>query len=153
MSESHLAKIACVACYRLKRKCTRELPSCALCKRVRRRCEYEESPATPSSRTRDSSGRTSLERSSRWHDAEPSSPQGPRLPLAQAPRDLSRSSGRFPAAWFLDSVYCRGSKMILPDAFDWDDLVQEPVSLNSSQAWNAADRYFASVQCWLPISM
>lgn len=32
------AELSCTACRRLKRKCSKDLPTCALCKRVRRRC-------------------------------------------------------------------------------------------------------------------
>ena len=38
MAEAHRAELSCTACRRLKRKCSKELPSCSLCKRVRRRC-------------------------------------------------------------------------------------------------------------------
>lgn len=34
------SEVACTACRRLKRKCTRQLPQCSLCQRAKRRCEY-----------------------------------------------------------------------------------------------------------------
>jgi len=38
--ENNLARQACAACKRQKRKCTRELPACQLCRKSRRPCDY-----------------------------------------------------------------------------------------------------------------
>lgn len=152
MHDQALAKTACSACHRLKRKCTRELPRCALCKRVGRCCDYSASPATPSSLARSATRRESHESAHRWRDPAISPRQTYELRSAPSPRTSSIATTRFPAAWFLDSVYCRGSQMALPEAPAWDVLVHEPACLTVEQAQNAAEQYFATTQTWLPIS-
>lgn len=171
MADTPLASAACSACHRLKRKCTRELPTCALCKRVGRACKYDgsASPVTPTSLSRSSghgrhgSGVNHADGMS-WsrQTSGRSTPQTSRLPRLQL--DFNSASGlnsvrsldaaaRFPAAWFLDSVVCRGSKINLPYTPNWDDLVQEPGSVGREEAWEVAERYFGGTQRWMPIGL
>ncbi|CAH0046480.1 unnamed protein product [Clonostachys solani] len=48
----HVASQACTACRRLKRKCSRDIPSCVLCQRLGKYCEYPISASDDSSSVR-----------------------------------------------------------------------------------------------------
>ncbi|CAG9997051.1 unnamed protein product [Clonostachys byssicola] len=48
----HVASQACIACRRLKRKCSRDIPSCVLCQRLGKDCEYPVSASDGNSAVR-----------------------------------------------------------------------------------------------------
>lgn len=168
MTDSPLNSTACSSCHRLKRKCTRSLPTCALCARVGRACQYPDSasPSTPTSLPRVNAHRRHASyanhgeaTSSSRQTSGRSSPHLPRLQLAShsssglnAVRALD-GTGRFPAAWFLDSVVCRGSRIVASRGVEWDDLVAEPGAVGREAAEEVVRGYFEGTQCWLPICM
>ena len=154
MADADLAKAACLDCRRLKRRCNRHLPVCALCMRVGRPCRYDSAPATPASTT-------TIGTPSHGPLNTPSRNVRQPMPPARQPISLrgSRASTsdrrdrayRFPAAWFLDSVVSRGSKVAVPASLEWLDVVDDPLCLTLDQASTVANDYFESTQTWMPI--
>lgn len=143
------AEQSCASCKRLKRRCSKEIPSCQLCSRVGRRCDYSSASSTP----------TIL-------DAEPSN--GRDLSRSDTPRSLKfrsdvLSNGNIPdvpsevssdlATCFLDSVATRGVDVSSPSSLLWRDVCSNSESISKVEALNITDRYFSTTHSWLPISM
>ncbi|KAK3072135.1 hypothetical protein LTR53_007366 [Teratosphaeriaceae sp. CCFEE 6253] len=160
---------SCVACRRLKRKCSKEVPTCSLCGRVGRECEYPSPASSPG-------GKPTTGRKRSWTQANgmptsppPSNPGGQAYGFSQpasraAPtfRPLSGTvasdpdaSGlrrsRFPAAWYLDSVAARGLEITLPVDLTWEEVNGASLAVSIEDAVGIVDHHSRTTHCWFPV--
>ena len=153
---------SCLACKRLKRRCSREQPACSLCLRTDRQCQY------PSYRTVDEASLVStLQARIRELEDKLSSSAGPEarkpvtssLPsslLSQANpsggTSLEHQNGQDLALLFLDSVACRNSEPCF-----WQ-TIEAALSQHAESPFTTAElqrlvRYHSqTTHTWLPIS-
>lgn len=146
-NNSERAEQSCASCKRLKRRCSKDLPTCLLCSRVGRRCDYSVAPVTPTRSDPDSTTARLQTRS-----GTPSSfvfrsdvLPNPFVP----PTSPSRSSTL--ATCFLDSVATRGVDAALPCDLLWRDVCPGLGEVSADEAASIADRYFSTTHLWLPI--
>jgi len=159
------ARQSCIACRKLKRKCSKEAPTCSLCGRVGRECEYPTPGSSPGAAKPTSSRKRS------WAQANEISPYngsdhtsslyGPSSRPAPTFRPLSAFTERtaasspvlrrFPAAWYIDSVLARGMEITIPHDLCWNEVegVKSAVSLDDAR--ESAKHYFQSTHHWFPV--
>jgi hypothetical protein len=143
------AEQSCASCKRLKRRCSKDLPTCQLCSRVGRRCDYPSIPSTP---TR-SDTEPRAERIG-GHTETPASFLS-RSDVSLAPfvsNALSKESTEL-ATCFLDSVATRGVEVTPPSTLPWRDVWPNGEDISKDEASNIVDRYFSTTHSWLPISV
>ncbi|KAJ4259585.1 hypothetical protein NW762_007515 [Fusarium torreyae] len=125
------ARHSCRACRRLKRKCSRDLPSCSICDRLGKRCEYSDLETPPSS---------------------DSSPPNYAEPTHQTP-NLVISNQPFPLPFFLDQNHftpLNASNALAPGPrYDLQQIVAE--HLTPADLPTLYQDYFSSVHEWLPM--
>ncbi|KAM0723257.1 hypothetical protein Q7P37_001458 [Cladosporium fusiforme] len=136
------AELSCVSCRRLKRKCSKDLPSCSLCSRVGRACIYQ-SPPTGTDQADQSHGQGLT------GDAAPALAAAPVMITGFQPPPVSSKSPLVHS--FLDSVSMRGEEPALASGLRWQDLHQDAVTMSLDDAWGTAGRFFATTYDWLPI--
>jgi hypothetical protein len=146
-NDSERAEQSCASCKRLKRRCSKDLPTCLLCSRVGRRCDYSTGPVTPT-RSDPDSGSARLQTRS----GTPSSFlfRSDVLPNPFVPPTPSRGSSNL-ATCFLDSVAMRGVDAALPCDLLWRDVCSGLGEVSADEAARVADRYFGTTHSWLPI--
>jgi len=139
------AEQSCASCKRLKRRCSKDLPTCLLCSRVGRRCDYTVGPLTPTRSDPDSSN-TRLQ-------TRPGTPNAFSFRANVVPNPFvpSREPSNL-ATCFLDSVAMRGVDATLPCDLLWLDVCPGMDALAADQAASITDRYFSTTHSWLPIS-
>lgn len=143
------AEQSCASCKRLKRRCSKDLPTCLLCSRVGRRCDYSIGPVTPTRSDPDSSTTARLQTRS----GTPSSFlfRSDVLPNPFAPTPPRGTSNL--ATCFLDSVAMRGADAALPCDLIWRDVCSGLGEVSADEATSITDRYFKTTHSWLPIGM
>ena len=160
MSNGSYAELSCTSCRRLKRKCSKEVPTCSLCRRVGRECEYPTPLSSPELQSQANGDHTAT-----WIPLGSDSPQGNHeggsaaytsdLPLSignlNRRGQTTKSKSVFAAAWFIDSVAARGMDVRIPVTLRWDDIdgVRFPVS--NEEARNICARHFKTIHTWLPV--
>ena len=133
------ADLSCHACRKLKRKCSKELPSCSLCSRVGRTCDY----STPSP---DSPGRQSRPGTAQLQAAG--------LPdwSSTASRSSSARSPKFNAAWYIDSVSARGMEFDPTCELSWCDIPGiKTAAFTLQESQEIATRFFRTTHTWFPV--
>jgi hypothetical protein len=146
-NDSERAEQSCASCKRLKRRCSKDLPTCLLCSRVGRRCDYSTGPVTPTRSDPDSSSARLQTRS-----GTPSSFlfRSDVLPNPFVPPTPPRGSSNL-ATCFLDSVAMRGTDASLPCDLLWRDVCPGLDEVSADDAAAIVDRYFSTTHSWLPI--
>ena len=143
------AEQSCASCKRLKRRCSKDLPTCQLCSRVGRRCDYSSIPSTPTRsdtepRVERIQGRTEIPASLHFRSDVSLAPFVSNVP--------SKESSEL-AACFLDSVATRGVEVTPPSTLRWRDVCPEGEDISKDEASNIVDRYFSTTHSWFPICM
>lgn len=143
------AEQSCASCKRLKRRCSKDLPTCQLCSRVGRRCDYPSFPSTPTRsdtepRAERIQGRTETPASFPFRSDVSLPPF-----VSNAP---SKESSEL-ATCFLDSVATRGVEVTQPSTLLWRDVCPDSENISKAEASNIVDRYFTTTHSWLPISV
>lgn len=144
------AELSCIACKRLKRRCSKGLPACTLCYKVGRRCEYPPGDSTPSRSTAPS---------------EPD-PEG-RLTRTRTPAPLLSYLQPLSSAFaqpvppklahcFLDSVATRGAEVPLARDLTWQEICPGAETIDYDQVPTIFNAYFGtdnfqSTHSWFPI--
>jgi hypothetical protein len=143
------AEQSCASCKRLKRRCSKDLPTCQLCSRVGRRCDYPSSPSTPTrSDTEQRVGRI------RGRTETPASfPFRSDVSLAPFVSNVPSKESFELATCFLDSVATRGVELAPPSTLLWRDICPDGENISKDEASNIMDRYFSTTHSWLPISV
>ncbi|KAK3074967.1 hypothetical protein LTR53_002136 [Teratosphaeriaceae sp. CCFEE 6253] len=162
---------SCVACRRLKRKCSKEVPTCSLCGRVGRECEYPSPASSPG-------GKPTAGRKRSWTQANgtatsPPSNGGGRAhgfshPASRAAPTFRPLSGattaasdpdasgltrpRFPAAWYLDSVAARGLEFTVPGDLTWEEINGIAFTVNIEEAVGIVEHHARTTHCWFPVA-
>jgi hypothetical protein len=138
------AEQSCASCKRLKRRCSKDLPTCQLCSRVGRRCDYSPIPSTPTrSDTEPRNDRI------RGRTGTPASvPFRSDVPLVS--NVPSKGSSEL-ATCFLDSVATRGVEVTPPSTLLWRDICPDGEDISKDEASKILDRYFSTTHSWLPI--
>jgi hypothetical protein len=141
------AEQSCASCKRLKRRCSKDLPTCLLCSRVGRRCDYSIAPVTPTRSDPDSSTARVETRS-----GTPSSFlfRSNVLPNPFVPPTSPKASSDL-ATCFLDSVAMRGVEAALPCNLLWRNICSGLGEVSADEAASIADRYFSTTHSWFPI--
>ncbi|RMX71748.1 hypothetical protein D0869_15317 [Hortaea werneckii] len=162
------AEQSCVACRRLKRKCSKDLPACSLCTRVGRECEYPSPRSTPdrlhSARPSSSVRNLSVwqtpatgQKASRDHQDtqirldSPGQGDGVLLTPADSASSRRPKESKFPSAWYIDSVSSRGMDIGPTTDLTWSDIEGVRVNLTMEDARQIAQHYFRTVHEWFPI--
>lgn len=144
------AEQSCVSCKRLKRRCSKDLPTCELCTRVGRRCNYSATPSTPTrSDTEPSTGRI---QSRTYTPATASFPFRSDVLLTPSLPNVTSEGSLDLAPCFLDSIATRGMDVALPHTLSWRDVCPDSDDVSKDEASNIMDRYFSTTHSWLPIS-
>lgn len=143
------AEQSCASCKRLKRRCSKDIPSCQLCSRVGRRCDYSSASSTPTISDTEAgngrySSRTDTPRSTNFRSDVLSNANFPDVP-SEASSDL--------ATCFLDSVATRGVDVPTPCTLLWRDVCFQSEGISKDEALSITERYFSTTHTWLPISM
>ena len=143
------AEQSCASCKRLKRRCSKDLPTCQLCSRVGRRCDYPSFPSTPTRsdtepRAERIQGRTETPASFPFRSDVSLPPF-----VSNAP---SKESSEL-ATCFLDSVATRGVEVTPPNTLLWRDVCPNGEDISKDEASNIVDRYFSTTHSWFPISV
>jgi hypothetical protein len=142
------AEQSCASCKRLKRRCSKDLPTCDLCSRVGRRCNYSATPSTPTrSDTEVATGRIPSRT-----DTPASFPYRSEVSLSSFVSNIPSEVSSDLATCFLDSVATRGIDVALPGMLLWRDLCPSSEDIPKDEASNIIDRYFNTTHSWLPIS-
>ena len=141
------AEQSCASCKRLKRRCSKDLPTCQLCSRVGRRCNYSSVPSTPT--------RSDTEpRNERVRDrtGTPASfPFRSDVALGSFVSSVSSKESSELATCFLDSVAARGLEVTPPSTLLWRDVCPDADDISRTEASNIVERYFSTTHSWLPI--
>lgn len=142
------AEFSCVSCRRLKRKCSKDLPTCSLCSRVGRTCLYQSPTSNP-----DSSYNISSDQSSSQHiNGDVVAPGNIATPPVIAGFKPLPLSSRSPLVHsFLDSISMRGEEPALANGLQWQQLHRDAEPMPLKAAWAVADRFFETTYDWLPI--
>ncbi|KAK9440793.1 hypothetical protein VB005_05427 [Metarhizium brunneum] len=141
MSARHAIQ-ACRACRRLKRKCSRDIPSCSLCLRLSKKCEYR-----PGDAGSEPAPNTDL--ASRLHDLE-------QLLQGKGPSDLmplpsyADVNSSFPAAFFLDPDHYSkfGQHDLSSEQLPW---VEKAHVLVQDDWREVCERFLSTIYTWLPM--
>lgn len=158
---------SCLACRKLKRKCSKDVPTCSLCSRVGRECEYPSSTSSPERRSVDASPAPSKS-NSRWQTprnlftsrnhlfpafATPTQAHDIRLaPPADFDGIAKPKRQKFQSAWYVDSVTARGMDIGPTTDLAWSEIEGVRLALTIDDARQIAQHYFGTVHEWLPIS-
>jgi hypothetical protein len=165
-----VAERACIACKKLKRKCSRESPECSLCLRVGRRCEYAGDENEPRTRTAYQHECTvlrervaELEKSLALRLAQDAStPQSlgtlslsSNVQVSENETEFGREMRKsyvplFPML-FLDSVACRERDLNFATCMLELGKGTTHQCLSPSEAKYIVDDYFHQTHPWLPI--
>jgi len=143
------AEQSCASCKRLKRRCSKDLPTCQLCSRVGRRCNYSSSDTSTPTRSATEPyaqrvrGRTETPASFPFRSDVSSGPFISNVP--------SKESTEL-ATCFLDSVATRGVEVTPPTTLLWQDVCADGDEISKDEASNIMDRYFSTTHSWFPIS-
>jgi hypothetical protein len=142
------AEQSCASCKRLKRRCSKDLPTCQLCFRVGRRCDYPSFPSIPTrSDTEPRAGRI------RGRTGTPASfPFRSDVSLAPFVSNAPSKESSELATCFLDSVATRGVEVTPPSTLLWRDVCLGGEEISKDEASNIVYRYFSTTHSWLPIS-
>ncbi|KAL7908279.1 fungal-specific transcription factor domain-containing protein [Trichoderma velutinum] len=139
------ASQACRACRRLKRKCTREVPTCALCYRLGKTCEYAETAAS------DSTISTRLSHIENILHVDGVSPSRS-LPGISPAAFFLRPAEAFPLPFFLDSEF------LTPQGVNFLSWSRHPQihqivaeHLDDDDRVALCEEYLKTVHKWLPI--
>ncbi|KAL6792854.1 fungal-specific transcription factor domain-containing protein [Trichoderma sp. SZMC 28012] len=138
------ASQACRACRRLKRKCTREVPTCALCYRLGKNCEYAETAAS------DSTISTRLSHIEQILHVDGVSPSRS-LPGISPAAFFPRPAEAFPLPFFLDSEYLSPQGL---NSLSWSQnpqLHQVVAEHLDDDRVALCEEYLKTVHKWLPI--
>lgn len=149
VSQPERAEQSCASCKRLKRRCSKDLPTCELCSRVGRRCNYSTTPSTPT--RSDTEPRN--ERIQSRTDTPASFPFRSDVSLNSLVSNIPTEETSDLATCFLDSVATRGMDVALPQTLLWLDVCPGSYDICKDEASNIIDRYFSTTHSWLPISM
>jgi hypothetical protein len=141
------AEQSCASCKRLKRRCSKDLPTCDLCSRVGRRCNYSTTPSTPTRSDAD----VAIERIQSRTDTPSSFPFRSEVSLGSFVSNVQSEVSSDLATCFLDSVATRGIDVALPGMLLWRDLCPGSEDISKDEASNIIDRYFSTTHSWLPI--
>lgn len=159
------ADLSCVACRRLKRKCSKDRPACSLCHRVGRLCQYPPlTPSSPGSATQ--SGRYRFPAESPPIDDQRKRRRRQTYGLASLSGDANGSAGpasptsapaavrpRFPAVWYLDSMTAKSMAVSSNSTLQWSDVEGVFVEPSMDEVKSAFREYRDSVHHWLPVGM
>jgi len=141
------AEQSCASCKRLKRRCSKDLPTCQLCFRVGRRCNYSSFPSTPT--------RSDTEpRTERIHGRTLTSASFPfRSDVSLGPfvSDVPSKDRSELTTCFLDSVATRGIEVPPPSTLLWRDVCPDAGDMPKSEASNIVENYFSTTHSWLPM--
>lgn len=149
LAEDQRAERSCISCQRLKRRCSKDLPTCQLCSRVGRRCDYPTIPLTPTRSDPDSS-------TGRPQPSTRTSTPGNLLfrtddvPSISVPSPRKETTNL--ATCFLDSVATRGADAALSCTMMWQDIYPGAEGITASKASSVLDKYFSTTHSWFPIS-
>ncbi|TFB01854.1 hypothetical protein CCMA1212_006485 [Trichoderma ghanense] len=138
------ASQACRACRRLKRKCTREVPTCALCYRLGKTCEYAETAASGSTI---SSRLSHIEQLLHVDGVSPSRAFSGISAAAFFPKPAEP----FPLPFFLDSEYLTSQSV---NALSWSrqPYIHQIVAEHLDDDRVAlCEHYLSTVHRWLPM--
>jgi hypothetical protein len=141
------AEQSCASCKRLKRRCSKDLPTCDLCSRVGRRCNYSTTPSTPTKSDTD----LPTERIQSRTETPSSFPFRSEVSLSSFVSNVPSEISSDLATCFLDSVATRGIDVALPSALLWRDLCPGSEDIPLAEASDIIDRYFSTTHSWLPI--
>jgi hypothetical protein len=141
------AEQSCASCKRLKRRCSKDLPTCLLCSRVGRRCDYSIGPVTP---TRSDPGSSNARVQTRSGTPTSFLFRSDVLPNPFVPPTPSKGPSDL-ATCFLDSVAMRGVEAALPCDLLWRHVCSGLGEVSADEAASIADRYFSTTHSWLPI--
>ena len=143
------AEQSCASCKRLKRRCSKDLPTCQLCSRVGRRCDYSSIPSTP---TR-SDTEPRAERIGGRTETPSFFPFRSDVSLAPFVSDVPSKTSSELATCFLDSVATRGVEVTPPTTLLWRDVCPNGEDISKDEASSILDRYFSTTHSWLPIGV
>lgn len=165
-SQDSLADLSCISCRKLKRKCSKGVPTCSLCARVGRVCEYPTPPtraeraSVNGKRTWDqangfdaspekdySSGLARAAEAGRFSRARPLHVAGGPSPVAAEQHD----GPRFNRAWYVDSVAARAMNVSATTDLQWNDIEGFDVSISLDDAKQIAADYFQRTHEWFPV--
>lgn len=144
-NDDRQAELSCTPCKRLKRRCSKCLPTCSLCARVGRRCVYPSLSMTPT-RSEPSAELETNRLRNRGRTPTPLSfsSTAPANPYVQRPpKNL--------AFCFLDSIVSRGVDAALPCDLLWRDVSPSSDEITHSQALETTEKYFGTTHLWLPV--
>lgn len=141
------AEFTCVSCRRLKRKCSKDLPTCSLCSRVGRTCLYQPPSANPDQF--DTQIENGFGQNLNGDATASASSTTPVLMTGFQPLPPSKKSPL--AHSFLDSVATRGEEPALASSLLWQDLHPDAEPMTLEDAWITASRFFETTYDWLPI--
>lgn len=141
------AEFSCVSCRRLKRKCSKDLPTCSLCSRVGRTCLYQ--PPSANTDRFDAQIENGFEQHLNSDATASNSSTTPVLMTGFQPLPPSTKSPL--AHSFLDSVSSRGEEPGLASGLLWQNLHPDAEPMPLEDAWITASRFFETTYEWLPI--
>lgn len=152
VTQSPQAELSCIACKRLKRRCSKGIPTCALCKKVGRRCDYPTGDSTPSRST-----------------AASAPDPGGRLTRIKTPAPLLSYLQPPPSAFanpvlpklascFLDSVATRGADVPLAPDLTWHEICPGAETIDPARVSAIFNAYFGSdhfesMHSWFPVGV
>lgn len=156
-SDTAKAPQACSACRKMKRKCSKDLPSCSLCSRMSRPCDYSETSHSPNAddfavmrqKIADLEARLEGRRSDLgWHE--------PLRPVSRSPTSSIESgftidtAATFPTSFFLDAEVFRESRMtIAKPSLAVPPEVLATLGASILDIQDVVDRFFANIHTWL----
>ena len=144
---SKRAEQSCASCKRLKRRCSKDLPTCQLCPRVGRKCDHSSTPSTP---TR-SGAEPQAERIGHRTETPAFFPSRSDVSLAPFISDVPSKAFSELATCFLDSVATRGVGMTPPSTLLWRDVCPNGEDISKDEASNILDGCFSTTYSWPPI--
>lgn len=143
--EERHAELSCTPCKRLKRRCSKDLPTCSLCSKVGRKCVYPTQSTTPTRSEPPSELGTG---GSRTRNGTPTPfsfrSTAPSNPFVQNPPSKL-------VFCFLDSIASRGSDAALPCDLQWRDVCPNSGEIINGRAMDIVRLYFDTTHLWLPI--
>ncbi|KAK7210601.1 hypothetical protein V2G26_017779 [Clonostachys chloroleuca] len=135
------AFLACHACRRLKRRCTKDLPACGLCVRLHKPCKYPGLSTT---------GYTASSEAPGVRRASPPPDDSPASSSRNVTYTFSGAEQPFPQSFFLDAAF---TSPLAAESLTWG--YQPQVEKQAKQHFSInrqaiCDQYLSKVHPWIP---
>ncbi|RTE71146.1 hypothetical protein BHE90_014463 [Fusarium euwallaceae] len=141
---------ACRACRRLKRRCTKDLPSCSLCIRLHKSCEYPEG-AIPNTITNTAVNDRLRHLEQLLNVNSISPPEASRCPASDFPPPIQGPTNNFPPAFFLDNELFTPLRENALAQSTQSSLHQICSEYLGNDPMESASAYLSTVHTWLPM--